>query len=508
MFDKTTGSRVAGPFPNNALWGGFGGVCETQNQGDAIVLYDHLAKRWVFTQLVPPASDGIQCFAVSQGTDPLGPYNRYEFTVSPGEFNDYPKVGLWTDGGDQSAYHYTGRQFGLPFLSPFLGIDAGAFDRDAMLAGQPAGYISFRFQGVGGVDGIMPPHLDGGPEAPAGKCGLYGVADDPSTYRFWEFCVDFDNPGASNFREVGSVTTSSWDDNVGNVPIPGGSSLDTLPFFTHYRFSHRNLNAQGHLATISHTVDVGGDRAGIRWAIVDANDYDNLSLVDTGTHGPNDSRERWMGSTTLDKAGNLGLGYTRAGNGEFASVYFTGRETTDAPGTLQTETLCITGTGAQTGGSRWGDYSSTSIDPVDECTFWTVQEYVETTGNSQWNTRVCSFSFPSCDGDPPQGFTLLDTDPGSAGVENDWSTQNGSPNGVAVVFFGTGAGTTPVSLAACSGTDLGIANARFLGFEFADGNGDATISRTVPGSASNLTFSFQALNLQDCRLSNITSTTF
>ncbi len=399
VYDKLTGQRVAGPFAGNTFWNGFGGPCQSQNAGDPVVIYDHLAERWVFTQFIGLNSvdEGIQCFAVSQSSDPTGPYHRYEFTVSPDEFNDYPKMGLWSDGAGQSAYHYTGRQFAFPSLN-FVGIDAGAFERDAMLAGQSAGFVRFRITSTGNSDGIMPPHLDGGPAAPAGTCGLYTVADAPSTYRFWEFCVNWVNINNTTFVLSDTVSVPSFDNSVGGIPQPSGDDLSSLSGFTAYRFAHRVL-AQGHQGVITHTVDVGGDRAGIRWAIVDLDNYTNVSLIDTGTFGPGDGRERWMSSGTLDLLGNFGMGYTRGNALTSPSAYVTGREVGDPPGTLQDETVCVDGTGSKTGDpdGRWGDYSTTSIDPVDQCTFWTVQTYVETTGGLQWNTRVCSFNFPGCE---------------------------------------------------------------------------------------------------------------
>ncbi len=44
---------------------------------------------------------------------------------------------------------------------------------------------------------------------------------------------------------------------------------------------------------------------------------------------------------------------------------------------------------------RWGDYSSMSIDPVDDCTFWYTTEYV-VTDSFHPNTRIASFKFNSC----------------------------------------------------------------------------------------------------------------
>ncbi len=54
------------------------------------------------------------------------------------------------------------------------------------------------------------------------------------------------------------------------------------------------------------------------------------------------------------------------------------------------------GTGSQLNGTNWGDYSSMSIDPVDDCTFWYTTEYLNTNCSYNWSTRVASFKFPSC----------------------------------------------------------------------------------------------------------------
>ena len=49
VFDDT-GALIAGPFAGNTFWTGFGGFCETNNDGDPVVLYDDTAGRWFFSQ--------------------------------------------------------------------------------------------------------------------------------------------------------------------------------------------------------------------------------------------------------------------------------------------------------------------------------------------------------------------------------------------------------------------------------------------------------------------------
>jgi len=46
--------------------------------------------------------------------------------------------------------------------------------------------------------------------------------------------------------------------------------------------------------------------------------------------------------------------------------------------------------------SRWGDYTSLNVDPTDDCTFWYVNEYVQTSGPATWQTRIGAFRLPGC----------------------------------------------------------------------------------------------------------------
>ena len=84
----------------NTLFAGFGGPCEQQVSGDAVVRYDQLAKRWLF--VVPifrrptPDTPYAMCYAVSTGPSPLGSYYRYEFTRTL--FPDYPRPAIWPNG--------------------------------------------------------------------------------------------------------------------------------------------------------------------------------------------------------------------------------------------------------------------------------------------------------------------------------------------------------------------------------------------------------------------------
>jgi len=114
-----------------------------------------------------------------------------------------------------------------------------------------------------------------------------------------------------------------------------------------------------------------------------------------GTFSP-DSVSRWMGSIAMDKAGNIAVGYSVSSGSINPGIRLTGRVPTDTLGTLEAEQSVIRGTGSQSGSNRWGDYSSMSVDPVDDCTFWYSNQYLKTTGSKNWSTRIYAFKFPAC----------------------------------------------------------------------------------------------------------------
>jgi hypothetical protein len=112
-----------------------------------------------------------------------------------------------------------------------------------------------------------------------------------------------------------------------------------------------------------------------------------------------------MGSIAQDKKGNAALGYSVVnGTSVFPGIRYTGRLAGDPLGQMTLgEGVIINGTASQTHtNSRWGDYTSMNVDPVDDCTFWYVNEYYTVAGAASaplgngWQTRIASFKLPGC----------------------------------------------------------------------------------------------------------------
>ncbi|NQW04249.1 MAG: hypothetical protein HQ485_09490 [Acidobacteria bacterium] len=172
-----------------------------------------------------------------------------------------------------------------------------------------------------------------------------------------------------------------------------------------YRLSYRNLRTRESLM-VNHSV-VAGTATGVRWYELDVTGG-AASVRQQSTFAPNDGQSRWMGSLAMDQVGNIAVGYTMGSATMKPSIAFAGREEADALNTLSIDNSLQVGTGSQlTTLSRWGDYSTMAVGPVDECTFWYTSEYLQVDGTFNWSTRVGSFKFSSCSTVPPEpGFTL------------------------------------------------------------------------------------------------------
>lgn len=387
VWDKS-GTLLYGPVANTTIFTNFGGECETEFDFDPIILYDHLADRWVITYVVdgPPY---FQCIAVSQTSDPTGSWHRYAYDWITDKFNDYPKLGVWPDGYYLSVNHFD------------AGTDAGVavFERSKMLSGNVATEVIIDLDNVSGTQfGLLPSDLDGA--APTSAVPNYFARIDISSdqLEIWEFNVDWSNPGSSSFTQVDVLSTLSFDEDMCSafrercIPQPNTSTLlEAISDRLMHRLQYRDFGSHQVLMA-NHTVDANGSgRAGIRWYELRKAD-NNWAIYQQGTYTP-DTNHRWMGSVAMNGDGSIALGYTVSSASMFPSIRITGRAEGAPLGMLNAaEQTLINGGGSQTGSSRWGDYSMMAVDPSDNKTFWFTHEYLSETSSASWNTHIGSFN--------------------------------------------------------------------------------------------------------------------
>ena len=461
VYDKTDGSVVQGPTNGNSFFVGFGGKCETTNSGDPLAIWDPRAQRWVMSQFVT-SSPFAQCVAVSTTSDPLGTYNRYEFNWP--NFGDYPHMAVWTDEtGSQDAYLLTTHEF---IGQSFHGASMIALERDKMLTGDPNAAM-IRFDAFDAY-GVEPINLVGQLDAPQNACGGFVHFDSNSSdYLFWDMCIDWATPANTTISNTPTrIAGTPFVPYFNEVPQQGtANGLD--PFGTHimYRANSRAFPADAPTRVslvINHVVQGDVQQGGINWVHLNLDDHGSnpstptpldKTIVDQGTYAP-DSDNRWMGGIAIDGSANIGVGYSKSSENIHPQIEITGRTLEDAAGTMRDETNCTDGigNGSQTSSSqRWGDYSSMSVDPVDQCTFYYTSEYYPTTASSQWHTRVCSFKFDNC-GQPD--FALVAESPkriefcgATTSADPTYSLRAGVLNGftgqINLVANGAPTGTTP-----------------------------------------------------------------
>jgi hypothetical protein len=488
VFNKSTGALIAGPTAGNTLWSGFGGGCQTNNDGDPIVLYDKLAQRWIFSQFSVSTTPYLQCIAVSTTSDATGTYHRYSFQYS--NFDDYPKMGVWPD-----AYYETFNMFAGG--TTFVGADACAYDRNAMLAGSAATQVCFQ-QGTS-VGGLLPSDLDGTTAPPAGSPN-YMLYFGTNNLNLYKFHVNFATPASSTFTGPTVINVAAFSPLCGGgtcVPQPSTTQqLDSLADRLMYRLAYRNFGSHESLV-VNHSV-VAGSGGGVRWYEIQ-NPSGTPIVAQQSTFAP-DSNYRWMGSVAMDHVGDLALGYSVSSSSVSPSVRFAGRVPTDPASTLESEVNIVSGTGSQNGGlSRWGDYSAMQVDPVDDCTFWFTEEYMKTTGAFNWNTRIANFKFPGCGSTATPDFTVgaspssLTITQGSHGTSTITITSlngfnsattlsaSGLPSGVTATFSANpvtppanGSATSTLTLTASSTATTGPATVTLTGT-----SGSTTHSTTI-----------------------------
>ncbi len=381
IFDKN-GTLLTGPTNINQLWQGQGNPCETCNDGDPVVVYDPLADRWLLSQFAvcqgPPF---YECIAISQTADPTGAYYLYAFEIPDNNFPDYPKFGVWPD-----AYYMAANE---------NDVGAYAFDRTEMLLGRPATLQKFEATG----NFMLPCDLDGSTPPPTGTPNYFYTMKSGNILEIWEFYVDFDVPSNSSFTLAQTLNTLPFNYGVCGFSwncIPQKDTaqrLDVISEWPMWRLQYRNFGTHETMVG-NFTVDVDdfANHAGIRWFELRWS-AGSWYIHQEGTHAP-DEHHRWMGSIAMDGAGNIALGYSVSSDTLFPSIRYAIRRASDEAGILRTEVSLIEGTASQIGYNRWGDYSSMTVDPSDDATFWYTNEYY-TDSALGWQTRIGTFKIMS-----------------------------------------------------------------------------------------------------------------
>ncbi len=359
VYDKETGQELV-----NILLGSF----MPGSNGDPRVVFDQYSGRWIVIVTDFAATESI-FLAVSTSSDPTGSWFKTSFETDVGSdascWPDYPTLGV-----DEHGIYTTAYMVGC-------GMSIFAIDKAPLVHPIPSLGTITAFRGFDFEGAIQPVHSYGNP------LGQYFVSRPSSnSLRVRRIDGPLDNP---TLVTVGNAAVPSNGD-APNAPALGSvtplNTIDARLISAVYR--------DGSIWT-AHTIAVG-ERAACRWYEIDA---EAAAVVQMGTISDSVLYYFFPG-IMVNAAGDVIVGFSGSHAGQYAATYYTGRGASDIPGAMAPPILWHPGSAAQnnidgSGRNRWGDYSWSTLDPNDELTLWTIQEYAH--ASDIWGTWVGKFTF-------------------------------------------------------------------------------------------------------------------
>jgi hypothetical protein len=388
-----------------------GGVTFTS---DPRIRYDRFTSRWLIEIIdVPCADSGCATtannrvlIAVSDGpTITLSTvWTFYRFQAGGGNFADYCTLGV-----DVNALYVGCNMFST--AGAFVGTDGYVVRKSSVTGGGPIVVTAFV--------GLVPGAAGAGPFTPQGVDNFDRTATEG-------FFVGVDNATFSTLmvRRVNSpggtptisanislaVPATSYPKTVPHLGNTGGTNgnldgLDDRLYAAHVRngrlwTAHSILVTSAGVATSSGTTG----RNGVRWYEIQ-NVTTTPTLVQSGTifdSAATVAAAKWYWIPTIHATGqgHAVAGFSGAGTNFRADAYFTGRLASDAVGSMAVPAAYTASASAYNpasdpggaGGRRWGDYSYTSVDPLDDMTVWTVQEFANATNS--YGVQVAKLNAP------------------------------------------------------------------------------------------------------------------
>jgi hypothetical protein len=378
---------------------------------DPRIRFDRLSGRWFISMADVPGGGSLPnhiLLAVSDGSvvTSSNSWTLYAFQqdlVSPtgdsGSFADYPTLGI-----DANALYIGVNIFATRGLGSFNGTTVFVVRKSSLLGGGPIVVTALRNL-ITKVQGKQT-----GPYTPQGVDNY-----DPAATEGYVIGVDSAVFGKLQLRRISNPAgTPSISGNI-TINIPLNGSTITVPHLGNTGGTSGNLDGidyrlmgahfrNGSLWTaeniavdnmgVANTVNPSVTRMGVRWyelngiptgqtpAIVQAGTVYQPSASNT-----TDQRSYWMGSIMVSGQGHAAMGFSVAGANERINAGTVGRLANDAAGTMRSPLLYTASSTAYnppgdpggTGGRRWGDYSYTCLDPSDDMTMWTIQQFCNST---------------------------------------------------------------------------------------------------------------------------------
>jgi hypothetical protein len=406
-FNKATGT--ADGVLDVALQTFFASVsgCAGACLSDPRVIYDRIAQRWVIVIINvafgPTGGNRVLIATSDSATITAGTvWTKYFFQqdlVTPaGNTNllcDYPNAGL-----DANAIYIGCDMFDNNF---YYGSTVFVVRKSSVYSGGPIVVSTFRNLIAGG-----PTNPTGaGPNTPKGVTNFdpaatvgYFIGEDNASFGVLQL-LKITSPGTTPVLAATTPLTVASFRNP--IPVPAKGSTSSIDGNDNRVMNAEIINGSiwlAHGSSVDNTGSGSGsatrDRNAVRWYQI-TTPATTPTVAQTGTvfDSTTGVKSYTYGSINVNGQGHAAIGFTVAGPNDFPGVAFDGRLAGDAVNSTQGVQTAFAGTEAyqsfDSGTKRWGDFSNTSVDPSDNMSFWTVQEYagpLVPTKSTNWYTRV------------------------------------------------------------------------------------------------------------------------
>jgi hypothetical protein len=398
-FSKTTGSADGAL---NVTPDVFFSSVRSAGTSDPRVRYDRLSGRWFITMIDVNSANNRILIAVSSGSTIASASNFTFFDIpsdtttptrSTSDFADYDTLGI-----DANALYIGTNVFSG--AGAFSGTDGYVIRKSSVLGAGPIVVTVFRNLAIGTGEGPFTPQGADNVDPHASEGAFIGV----SNALFGELALRrvADPGGTPSISSNILITVPSTAFPLSASQTGSKKTLDTLDdrLFA-ATFRDGELWTAHNIGVNSSGVASAATRTAVRWyELTGIPSGQTPSIVQSGTifdGAASNPRAFFIPSVMVSGQGDAAFGYSTSGASEHPNAATAGRLAGDTLGTVGTTQLLTNSTstyGPQTTSTvqRWGDFSYTSLDPVDDMTMWTVQEFSNATNS--WAVRVVKLIAP------------------------------------------------------------------------------------------------------------------
>lgn len=365
---------------------------------DPRILYDASAGRWIAVASADPgAATASLLLGVSEGGDPTGNWHQFQIALGgDGVWADYPVLGF-----NQRWITLSANLLDVPPIGAYDRTELYVFEKSALYQTFQPAYTAFsdkrgQFTPATGLDGAADTmyFAQAIPDAVSGRIRISRLSSAAGTVSF-----------AAGVAEI--AVGAAWAD------TPPTDSNFAPQLGSYYKVDTgdsrlQNCVQRGGAIWCAHTVFLPAakpTRASVQWFQLDpdASRVVQLGMVDDPAGGTFYAYP----TIAVNKNDDAVIGYSRFSAGDYPAAAFSFRMSADPRHTLRPVAILKHGEaayvakGADEGSNRWGDVSATMVDPVDDQSFWTIQEYAAAPTNyflGRWGTWWANILMPCCSG--------------------------------------------------------------------------------------------------------------